>query len=566
MGYLESFRQWRDSEMFDENIRAELKSLDEKKDKKEIIDRFYKDLEFGTAGLRGVMGAGTNMMNKYTVGKTTFGFANFLHSHYSSKECLKRGVVIAYDTRNNSEYFANVAADVFSANGIKVWFCKNTSPIALLSFSVRTLGTLAGVVITASHNPREYNGYKLYDETGCQLIPKMAKEVAVFVNNVTDYSKIDFKRKSSLVEEIDFSNEFVAAVLKQSKVKDKKAKENLKIVYTPIHGSGLVTVCKALKKDGFANVDVVEEQKLPNGDFPTVSAPNPEKRDALELGILKAEQTGADIVMGTDPDADRIGVAVKTKDGFKLINGNQIAALLIEFLVSKTNKKTMQKPVIISTVVSSDLCKEISAKYGITVFSVLTGFKYIGEKINQFETAKLTGDALRDYDFLFGFEESYGYLAGTHVRDKDAIVTAVLIAEIAAELKAQGKTLIDKIDDIYKEYGYYIDDQDTIVLKGKDGSDKMKSIMKTLRQGASPFENTIEVIDYSKPVMQNAGFEKLTPSDVLKYVMNDGSWVAIRPSGTEPKIKIYYSVKAKSEKEAKVKIKTYQKILKENLN
>lgn len=562
MSYLDSFRYWRDSEFFDEETRNELKLLDEKKNKKEIEDRFYKDLEFGTAGLRGVMGVGSNRMNKYTVGKTTVGFANYLMSRYGSDACLTRGVVIAYDTRNNSKYFAGIAADVFSAMGVKVHFCKETSPIPVLSFTVRSLNAVAGVVITASHNPREYNGYKLYDESGCQLVPKVAKDVAVFVNEVSDYSIINFSRNQELIEIVDLTDEFVSEILKESRVSDKQAKENLKVVYTPIHGSGFVPICKALKKDGFVNVSIVEEQAKPNGDFPTVSAPNPERRDALEMGIAKAETVNADIVLGTDPDADRVGIAVKTNQGFKLLNGNQIAALLIDFLISKLDRKNTPKPVIIKTVVSSDLCDEMARKNNILLLSVLTGFKYIGEKMNLFENAIKTGNNNYNYNYLFGFEESYGYLVGGHARDKDAVVASMLLCEVAAEAKANGKTLVDKLNDIYKEYGYYLDAQDTVVLKGKDGLEKMAEMMKILRETQSPFKGTLKVIDYSKPVLQDEGFEELPSSDVLKFILEDGSWVAVRPSGTEPKIKIYYSVKADSENEASKKIKEYQKMIK----
>lgn len=562
MSYLNNFNLWKTDMIFDEETKKELSQIN---DNKEIEDRFYKDLEFGTAGLRGVMGAGTNRMNKYTVGKATTGFANYLLDVYGKEVCKTRGVVVAYDTRNNSETYAHVTADVFSAKGIRVHFLKKTSPIPVLSYTIRTLNAVAGVVVTASHNPREYNGYKAYDETGCQLNLKMAEEVTAYVNKIENYSEINFNAKKTLIKEIDLTDEFIDEILKQSRFSDENAKSKLQIVYTPLHGSGYVPVCKALAKDGFSVTYVVEEQAQPNGNFPTVSSPNPENRDALEMGIAKAEKLGADIVLGTDPDADRVGVAVRTEEGYKLLTGNQVGVLLIDYLISKLNRKTMPKPIIIKTIVTSELGAQIARKNDVLMISVLTGFKFIGEKITQFAEAKKAGDKKLNYDYLLGFEESYGYLIGTHARDKDAVVACVLISEMAAELKTQGKTLVDKLNELYKEYGYFVDTQDNITLKGKDGLEKINSMMKTLREVNSPFNGLKEIIDYKNPVLISEEFGYLPTANVVKFVFDDDSWIAVRPSGTEPKIKIYYSIKGKDETEANEKLEHCKKTIKKIL-
>ena len=561
MDYLKSYEYWKTNPFFDEKTREELSLLDSKKNEKEIIDRFYKNLEFGTAGLRGIMAAGTNCMNKYTVGKATLGLAEYLIERYGESNCRKRGVVIAYDTRNNSEYFSQITSSVLTAKGVKVYYYKNTSPIPILSYGVRKFNALAGVVITASHNPREYNGYKVYDETGCQITSEMAKGVAEKISKISDYSVINFSRNEKLIQVVDLTDEFVSLITALSKNKDKKSKANLKVVYTPLHGSGFVPVCKVLKKDGFSDLHVVEEQALPNGDFPTVSAPNPENHDALKLGIELAEKIGADIVLGTDPDSDRVGLAVKTNHGFKLVTGNQIAALLIDFLVSKLDKKKTPKPIIIKTIVSSELGEMIAEKHGVKTISVLTGFKYIGEKINLFERAKLSGEKKFDYDFLIGYEESYGYLIGKHARDKDGVVASMFLCEIAAEIKVQNKTLVDRLNELYGEYGYIVDHQDNLVLKGKDGADRIARMMKFLREKSIPIKGVKKIIDYSKPVCENSGFEKLPASNVLKFILEDDSWIAVRPSGTEPKIKVYYSMRGEVEKQAIEKLIATQRII-----
>lgn len=563
MDYKEKYNQWLNDEFFDEATRRELKSLT---DEKEIEDRFYRDLEFGTGGLRGVMGAGTNRMNKYTVGKATAGLGKYLLDTYGAEVCKNRGVVIGYDTRNNSEFFSRTAANVLSGMGIRVYLHAHARPTPQLSFSVKFWDALAGVVVTASHNPKEYNGYKVYDEFGCQLVPWQAKQVISYVDAITDYHAINFKSDDSLVFMADVTDNFVMAVMKQSRYNDTAAKNDLKIVYTPLHGTGNVPVQKALRLDGFTQLDAVAEQVVPDGSFPTVVSPNPEDRRALEMGIAQAKRINADIVLGTDPDSDRVGIAVKKAEGeYQLMTGNQVGALLMNFVLSHTDMEQYAHPSVVKTVVTSELGADIARKHGIKVFSTLTGFKFIGEKITQFEQAKKNGKKEQDYDFLFGYEESYGYLAGTHARDKDAVVSSLLICEMAAEAKANGKTLLDEMNEIYAEYGYYRDALDSFTLKGKDGLEKISSMMTELREAGSPFAGTQSVTDYSKPVDAEEGFGTLPTSNVLRYVLEDGSWIAVRPSGTEPKIKIYYSIKGADQDAAEKKLEENQNTIQTKL-
>lgn len=563
MSYKERYEQWLNNKFFDDVTRRELKSLT---DEKEIEDRFYRDLEFGTGGLRGVMGAGTNRMNKYTVGKATAGLGKYLLSAYGEEACKNRGVVIGYDTRNYSEFFSRTAANVLSGMGIRVYLHAHARPTPQLSFSVKFWNALAGVVVTASHNPKEYNGYKVYDEFGCQLVPWQAKQVISYVDAITDYHTINFQSDDSLVFMADVTDNFVMAVMKQSRYQDIVAKHDLKIVYTPLHGTGNVPIQKALRLDGFTQLDAVAEQVIPDSGFQTVISPNPEDRRALEMGIAQAKRTNADIVLGTDPDSDRVGIAVKNADGeYQLMTGNQVGALLINFVLSHTDMTQYPNPAIVKTVVTSELGAEIARKHGVSVFSTLTGFKFIGEKITQFEQAKKSGRKEQDYDFLFGYEESYGYLAGTHARDKDAVVSSLLICEMAAEAKANGKTLLDEMNEIYAEYGYYLDAMDSFTLKGKDGLEKISSIMAELRASGSLFVETVSVTDYCKAVDAEKGFGTLPTSDVLKYVLEDGSWIAVRPSGTEPKIKIYYSIKGTDKKAAEKKLEKIQNTIQTKL-
>lgn len=549
--YKDIYNEWKQDLFFDEETRKELSSLC---DEKEIEDRFYTDLEFGTGGLRGIMGAGTNRMNKYTVGKATYGLGLYLLDTFGKDVCREKGVAIGCDTRNNSRYFAKISADILSGMGIKVYLHSEARPTPMLSFSVKYVGALAGIVLTASHNPKEYNGYKVYDEYGCQLTTEPAKKLLSVINGISDIKTVPFGGNDSLIEIVDHTDAFVDEVLKQSRLSDDEAKKNLHIVYTPLHGTGRVPVLKALEKDGFAKVDTVDAQCTEDGNFPTVASPNPEDRRALTLGIEQAEKCGADLVFGTDPDCDRVGIAVKTNDGYQLMTGNQVGALLVDYVLSNTDMSAVKKAAVIKTVVTSELGAEIAKEKGANIFTTLTGFKFIGEKITQFEEAKAKGNELCSFTYLLGYEESYGYLCGTYAQDKDAVVSSMLICEMAALYKSQGKTLMDKINELYEKFGYYKDALDSFTLKGKDGLELIKSMMVKLRKEGSPFSEKVEVQDFSTGVPAEEGFGCLPKSDVLKYIFSDGSWVAVRPSGTEPKIKIYYSIKEADREKAEMRL------------
>ncbi|MEE1066435.1 MAG: phospho-sugar mutase [Acutalibacteraceae bacterium] len=521
MDYKSKYQEWLG---FDEETKAELLAIE---DEKEIEDRFYKDLEFGTGGLRGVMGAGANRMNKYTVSKATKGLADYLISEY--KENIS--VAIAYDSRNNSAQFAAYAAEVLCANGIKVFLYNTLMPTPVLSFTVKHLGCTAGIVLTASHNPKEYNGYKIYDENGCQLVPQYANKVIDFVNAVTDIKNVEHMPLDEAAEKgfyvsigMEVLDAFLEAVKKQSLYEEKS---DIKIVYTALHGTGNIPVRKAIEG---MNVSIVKEQELPDGNFSTVRSPNPEEKDALTLALKQAEAEGADLVFGTDPDCDRIGAGVKHDGKYILVTGNQMGALLVNFVLNMRKDELNEKSTLVKTIVTSELGANIARKFGLNIVETLTGFKYIGEKINQYEVSG-------DREFVIGYEESYGYLTGTHARDKDAVVSALLVCQMAAYYYNKGMTLIDALNEIYAEYGFYLDALDTFTLKGIDGAQKIQSLMNEFRENGSKFFDGIkEVFDYSK------GIGDLPKENVLKYVFNDGSWMAIRPSGTEPKIKLYYSI------------------------
>lgn len=548
--YQKFYREWCESPAFDEGTKKELSALS---DEKEIQDRFYKELEFGTAGLRGIMGAGLNRMNRYTVGKATLGLARFLKENDPDAE--KKGVVIGFDTRNNSAFFARIAADVLTAEGLKVFLFDQPLPTPTLSFAVRHLGAAAGIVITASHNPPAYNGYKVYDENGCQFGIEESLAVVRKIHEIENWEEIPAKGNDLLLTVIgdEVVNSFVTAALKQSVIDDAEAKKSLRIVYTPIHGTGLLPVVSILKKDGFSDLSVVEEQREPDGNFPTVKSPNPEERGALAMGISLAEKIGADLVIGTDPDSDRIGCAVPEKDGFRLFTGNQTGALLVDFLL-KTKTVLGTHPTVITTIVTSDLGKKIAEKKNCEVQQVLTGFRFIGSKIGEFEAEKNQNPASAHH-FVIGFEESYGYLAGTHARDKDAVVTAMLIAEMAAFYKKNGITLSDALNALYAEFGYFLDSVDSFTLAGKEGIEKIGEMMETLRREPDFLPDIETVLDY-----QN-GLDSLPPANVLKFYFTDGSWLAARPSGTEPKIKFYYSVCAENKEKAEEKREAIKKAL-----
>ena len=541
MNYRDKYNEW--LAFADENTKAELESIT---DEKEIEDRFYKDLAFGTGGLRGIMGAGSNRMNRYTVGKATLGLARYL----KSKNDGEISVAIAYDTRNNSQYFAKVAAGIFASQNIKVNIYKMVVPVPVLSFTTHYLNCTAGVMITASHNPKEYNGYKVYDSKGCQFCTEDAKNAIGFINDITDYSSIPFLEESELINYIGENelNAFLAEVKKQSLYEEKS---DLKIVYTPLHGTGNIPVRKMLEG---MDVTVVKEQELPDGNFSTVRSPNPEEKDALTIAIEKAKEIGADLVLGTDPDCDRVGIAVKDGDDYKLFTGNQTGALLVKFVLTMKKDTLNKKSTLVKTIVTSELGANIGRKFGLQIEETLTGFKYIGDKINKYEQ---TGEQ----EFVIGYEESYGYLVGTHARDKDAVVSSMLICQMASWYKNQGKTLVDGLNEIYDEYGYFLDYLDSFVLKGKDGAEKIQNLMTLFRnKGTALFDGIEEVIDFS------TGIRDLPKENVLKYIWKDGSWMAVRPSGTEPKIKVYYSIVDASKENAGKRLEIIRNEIKSIIN
>ncbi len=528
---------------FDDETKKELESIT---DEKEIEDRFYKDLAFGTGGLRGIMGAGSNRMNKYTVGKATFGLANYL----KSKTDGEISVALAYDSRNNSAYFAKTAAGIFASCGFKVYLYSTLVPVPVLSFTTAFLGCTAGVMITASHNPKEYNGYKVYDNRGCQFCTEDAKNAIGFINAVEDFSTIPFSDSDDGITYIgdDVLNEYYKKIQEQSVYTDKS---DLKIVYTPLHGTGNIPVRKMLEG---MNVTVVKEQELPDGNFSTVRSPNPEEKDALNIAIEKAKSIGADLVLGTDPDCDRVGIAVKDGDDYVLFTGNQTGALLVKFVLDMHRGMLNPKSTLVKTIVTSELGANIGRKYGLQVEETLTGFKYIGDKINKYEESG-------EQEFVIGYEESYGYLVGTHARDKDAVVSSMLICQMAAWYKNQGKTLVDGLNEIYDEYGYYLDYLDSFVLKGKDGADKIQNLMVTFREkGTALLPDIKEIIDFKD------GIRDLPKENVLKYIFNDGSWMAVRPSGTEPKIKVYYSIVDPDKNNAKVRLESIRQTISSIIN
>ena len=512
---------------FDDNTKNELESIT---DKKEIEDRFYKDLEFGTGGLRGIMGAGANRMNKYTVGKATKGLCEYLKNEFAGE----KSVVIAYDSRNNSKAFAECAAEVLCYNGIKTFLFEEIMPTPVLSFSVKYLNCNAGIVITASHNPKEYNGYKVYDKYGCQLVPQYADKIISYINNVKDTKSVKHMNLNMALSNgyltyigDEVLNSYISEVEKMAVYKETS---NLKIVYTPLHGTGNIPVRKVLSDMSF-DVSVVKEQAVADGNFTTVRSPNPEEKDALNMALEQAKRANADLVIGTDPDCDRVGVGVLHNGEYTLLTGNRTGALLVDFYLKFKKQSLNPKSTLVKTIVTNDLGAEIARKNGLNVVETLTGFKYIGDQITKYEK---TGEN----EFLIGYEESYGYLVGTYARDKDAVVASMLICEMAAYYKKNKMTLVDALNVLYSEYGFYLDALDSFVLKGKDGASRIKNIMSYFRANkATVFPNITDVKDYS------TGIGDLPKSNVLKFFLKGGSWIAVRPSGTEPKLKMYYSVR-----------------------
>lgn len=544
---VERYEAWLADPSIDAATREELAAL--RGNEKEIEDRFYRELEFGTGGLRGVMGAGTNRLNVYTVGKATQGLANWTLGKSSQPS-----VVIAHDSRNNSPEFALDAALVLAANGVKAYLFKSLRPTPQLSFAVRALGAASGIVITASHNPPEYNGYKAYGSDGCQLVPADAEEVIGAIQAVTSFDQVKrISREEAEAqgllhwlgdeEDRDYIRTVAAQSLNSGLLKGGLGKD-LTVVYTPLHGSGNMPVREALAEAGLSNVHIVPEQEQPDGYFSTVKSPNPEERDAFALAIKLGQEVGADIIVGTDPDCDRMGAVVRNNDGeYVVLTGNQSGAIMVNYLLG-TLKERGQLPangVLVKTIVTSEMGADIAASYGVKVVNTLTGFKYIGEKMTQYERNG-------EQTFLFGYEESYGYLAGTYARDKDAVVASLLICEAAAYYKSQGKTLYDVLLELYAQYGFYLEHLESRTLKGVDGVQQIAGIMQDWRANP-PVEvagtRVAQVLDYLP------GLDGLPSENVLKYLLEDGSWFCLRPSGTEPKIKVYFAVRGQSLSKAK---------------
>ena len=559
MGYLEKYNEWLNDTAINEKDKEELRNI--KNDEKEIEDRFYKDLEFGTAGLRGVIGIGTNRMNKYTVTKATQGLANYI----IKKNGQERGVAIAYDSRRMSKEFSEETALCLNANGIKTYRFDSLRPTPELSFAVRQLNCIAGIVITASHNPPEYNGYKVYWEDGAQIVEPTDKEIINEVNAITDFStiktmdKTDAERKglyNTIGKEIDdkYIETLKKLVVNQDAIN--KMQKDIKIVYTPLHGTGNIPVQRILKEIGFENVYVVPEQENPDGEFPTVSYPNPEDPKAFTLALKLANKVDADIVLANDPDADRLGVYVKdtkTKEYIQF-NGNMTGNLLAEYILSQkqANGTLPSNGAVIKTIVSSNLTDAIAKQYNVELFSTLTGFKNIAKIIRGFEENN------NEYECLYSYEESYGCIIGTHARDKDGIVAVMTLCEAAAYYKMNGMTLWDQMNNMYKKYGYYKEKQFSITLKGAEGAEQIKKMMENLRNNPPSAIGKYKVLsvgDYNSQIIHNNETGKetntnLPKSNVLYYELEDDAWCCVRPSGTEPKIKFYIGVKEKSMEEA----------------
>ena len=553
----EKYELWCKKAVKDADLVKELESI--KGDEEAISDAFYKDLEFGTGGLRGVIGAGTNRMNVYTVGKASQGLAAYVNSVSENGR-----IAVAYDSRIKSDLFAKTAASIFAANGIKVYIYKELMPTPMLSFAVRRLKCDAGVVVTASHNPAKYNGYKAYGPDGCQLGLEAADYVLSIMNKVDIFDEVktvDFDKavEEGKIEYIgdDIIEEYLNCVL-ACRVAPKADVESLKVIYTPLHGSGNKPVRSILKKIGVTNVTVVPEQELPDGNFPTAPYPNPEIRQAFECALKLADEVKPDLLLATDPDCDRVGIAVPDGGEYKLLSGNDVGALLLDFVLARrTENGTLPKnPIAVKTIVTTELCRKIADNYGCELIDVLTGFKFIGEQITMLEEK---GEEDR---YIFGFEESYGYLGGTYVRDKDAVIGSMLICEMVAFYKEQGKNLIEVLDGIYKKFGYYFCAQKSFTCEGESGMKQIKGIMETLRNEPPAEINGSAVVkfdDYDTSVshdLKNGGEKKITlpRSNVLCFYMEDGCSLIVRPSGTEPKIKLYLGAVGETEPAAKAKL------------
>lgn len=538
------YESWLKKAVGDNDLVAELSGMADDDTKKE--DAFYRNLAFGTGGLRGVIGAGTNRMNIYTVAKASQGLADYLKKNYD-----KPSVVIGYDSRIKSDSFARVAAQVFAANDIEVNIWSELLPVPTVSFAVRYLHASAGVMITASHNPSKYNGYKVYGSDGCQITTEAAAEILAEIEKVDIFEGVsrcsfDDGMKASKIKYIEAKvlDAFINEVKEQSVLKGEDVDRNVAIVYSPLNGTGLKPVTRALKETGFGNITIVKEQEMPDGNFPTCSYPNPEIREAMALGIEYAEKTNADLLLATDPDCDRVGIAVKDENGdYVLLSGNQTGCLLLNFICERRLAQgTMPaEPVMVKTIVTTDLGQQIADSYGVKTINVLTGFKFIGEQIGFMEKKG------REKDYIFGFEESYGYLSGSYVRDKDAVDGAFLICEMFAYYKSKGISLLDKLNELYSKYGYCLNTLHSYEFEGAQGSEKMQAIMKEFRSltGELCGLRIEKCLDYSE------GIDGLPKSDVIKFYLEGKCSLVVRPSGTEPKLKIYISISAESEDEAK---------------
>lgn len=542
------WQQWKEIELEDEDLAQELCN---QKDLKIIEDCFYKELEFGTGGLRGIIGVGSNRMNIYTVAKATQGYSNYLNKKYK-----KPSVAIAYDSRNKSNIFAKVAAEVFAANEIRVHMYRELMPTPCLSYAIRYLHCSGGIVITASHNPAKYNGYKVYGADGCQITSKDADDILSEIKDVDifkDVQKISFVKGieeaiiTYIQEETIYA--YINAVSVQSLCVDKKINKEVSIVYTPLNGAGLKCITKCLQENGFTNISVVKEQELPDGNFPTCPYPNPENREALELGLRDAKRLGSDLLLATDPDCDRVGIAVRSGKEYVLLTGNEVGLLLLDYICKRriALNRMPKNPVLIKTVVTTDMANHIAKDYGVQVIDVLTGFKYIGEQIGLLEQS---GEQDR---YILGFEESYGYLTGAYVRDKDAVNASLMICEMFSYYKASGKSLVDVLNTLYAKFGYCLNTLHSYEYEGAEGVWKMKDIMKNFRTQYPERwaeHKILSVSDYKESVTRYSDGRieaiKLPVSDVLKYILEGGLSVVVRPSGTEPKIKVYYSVNAKN--------------------
>ncbi|PGN58801.1 phosphoglucomutase [Bacillus thuringiensis] len=565
MNWKQEFSRWLSYAQLDAELKEQLENM--KQDEKKIEDSFYKNLEFGTGGMRGELGAGTNRLNVYTVRKATKGLASFIEK--LGEEAKKRGVVVAYDSRHKSPEFAMEVAATLGARGITTYVFESLRPTPVLSFAVRHLYTVSGIVLTASHNPPEYNGYKVYGEDGGQLPPKEADELISYVNAVEDELTVEVADVEQLKadgllhiigQEVDdaYAAELNNVIINKEMVQ--KVGKDLKIVFTPLHGTSNISVRRGLKEVGFTDVTVVKEQELPDPNFSTVKSPNPEEHAAFEYAIRDGEKVGADVLIATDPDADRLGVAVRNHNGeFQVLTGNQTGALMLDYLLSqkKENGTFPENGVVLKTIVTSEIGRTIAKAYGLDTVDTLTGFKFIGEKIRQYEESG-------QYEFQFGYEESYGYLIRPFCRDKDAVQSVLFACEVAAYYKSQGKTLYDGLLEVFEKYGFFREDLVSLTLKGKDGAEKIQEMMATFRENP-PKEvaglTVVAVEDYKASIvtsLQDGHKEEihLPKSNVLKYQLEDGSWFCLRPSGTEPKIKFYFGVKDSSLQNSEQKLLT----------